>query len=113
MDQQKPKQLFQDQMAKDFGFAFVKSHPEANAVFDVTFLVGSTHATKIDDITDMFDAGWGQGKGKKEAIWSASNTGSKEQGFPGDALRHLHRLWFTSGFSRRIRKSASLERKVH
>ena len=26
-------------MAKDFGGAFVKSHPEANAVFDVTFLV--------------------------------------------------------------------------
>ena len=31
--------MVQDQMAKDFGGAFVKSHPEANAVFDVTFLV--------------------------------------------------------------------------
>ena len=48
-------------MAKDFGFAFVKSHAEANAVFDVTFLVRTTHATKIDDITDLFDAGRGQG----------------------------------------------------
>jgi hypothetical protein len=30
----------QDQMAKDFGAAFVKSHPESNNLFDVTFLVG-------------------------------------------------------------------------
>ena len=55
---------------------------------------------KVDIITDLFDAGRGQGKGKEEAIWSASNTRSKEQGLPGDALRHLYRLWFTSGFSR-------------
>ena len=33
--------MVQDQMAKDFGGAFVKSHPEANAVFDVTFLVSN------------------------------------------------------------------------
>ena len=114
MDQQKPKQQFQDQMAKDFGFAFVKSHPEANAVFDVTFLVRTTHTTKIDDIRDLFDAGQGQGKGKKEAIWSASNTGSKEQGLPEDAFRHLYRLWLTSGFSRStlITSTTLLDRSI-
>ena len=36
----------QDQMAKDFGKAFVKTHPEINNLFDVTFLVGDKGKSK-------------------------------------------------------------------
>ena len=40
-------------MAKDFGGAFVKSHPEANAVFDVTFLVSEMIVINLIDTAKL------------------------------------------------------------
>ena len=89
--------MVQDQMAKDFGGAFVKSHPEANAVFDVTFLVSNIKEILTNNLITVSFTGWRQGQAKEEAVRSASHSGSSQPRLSRDALWHLHCLWFATG----------------
>lgn len=67
-------------MAKDFGGAFVKSHPEANAVFDVTFLVSNQELLKKDNL--MVDDQVGdKGKPKKKLFGVRAILGVRSRVF--------------------------------